>query len=157
MTETQQPVLDPETERKVAVFLFNRVWDLLDAGDARSADETDEMINAAHASRWHWGQLGGTQRILVGEWQVSRAYAAAGLGADAVRHADRALTMMQTSSDFPAWLVASVHEGRARALLAAGDRAAAVDAYATAQEALAKETDDEERELIGSQMAELGL
>ncbi len=61
-------VLDSAAQRKVAVALFNRVWDLLDSGDGRSADETAEMLDAAHASRYLWRRMGGEEQAIVGEW-----------------------------------------------------------------------------------------
>jgi hypothetical protein len=150
-------VLDHDSQRQVAVALFNRVWDLLDAGDARSADATDEMIDAAHASRFLWRLIGGVEQAIVGEWQISRVYAAAGLGAEAVRHADISLALLEGDPDVPDWLPASVHEGRARAFLAAGEPEAAVLAHATAHAALLDIADPEDRELIAAQLAELGL
>ena len=150
-------VLDHDSQRQVAVALFNRVWDLLDAGDARSADATDEMIDAAHASRFLWRQIGGVEQAIVGEWQISRAYAAAGLGHEAVRHADTSLALLEGDPDVPDWLPASVHEGRARAFLAAGEAESAALAHASAHAALLDIADPEDRELIAAQLAELGL
>jgi hypothetical protein len=157
MAESHEPVLDAETQRKVAVALFNRVWDLLDAGEARGSDATAEMIDAAHASRYLWRQIGGVEQAVVGEWQISRTYAAAGLGAEAVRHAEESLVLLQTDGEIPDWVTASVHEGRARAYLAAGDLESAARAYAEAQAAIAELADPEDRALIEAQLAELPL
>jgi hypothetical protein len=49
--------LDPADQRLLAGHLFNRVWVLLEKPD-RSAADDDEMVHAAHASRYHWGQAG---------------------------------------------------------------------------------------------------
>jgi hypothetical protein len=160
MTETPEhaePLLDPARQRQVAVALFNRVWDLLDAGDARSADATDEMIDAAHASRFLWRQIGGVEQAIVGEWQISRTYAAAGLGHEAVRHAQTSLALLESDPDVPDWLAASVHEGRARAFLAAGEAEAAALAAASAHAALLDIEDPDDRALVAAQLAELGL
>ena len=154
---SDQPVLDHDTQRTVAVALFNRVWDLLDAGDARGADATAEMIDAAHASRYLWRTIGGVEQAIVGEWQISRTYAAAGLGAEAVRHAEVSLSLLRADPHPVDWVAASVHEGRARAYLAAGDQTSAMSAYADAQTALAAIADDEDRGLVASQLAELRL
>ena len=141
----------------MAVALFNRVWDLLDAGDARSADATDEMIDAAHATRFLWRQIGGVEQAIVGEWQISRTYAAAGLGHEAVRHAQTSLALLESRpSDVPDWLPASVHEGRARAYLAAGDGAAASAAPARPRRC-STIADPDDRALVAAQLAELGL
>ena len=39
--------------KQFADDLFNQTWNLIDKQD-RSPAETDRMINAAHASRYHW-------------------------------------------------------------------------------------------------------
>ena len=46
-----------DLHKKFAVELFNRTWDLLDKED-RTQEEADTMIHAAHASRYHWGEIG---------------------------------------------------------------------------------------------------
>jgi len=149
-------VVDAATQRRIAVALFNRVWDLLDAGDARSPEEDLEMVDAAHASRYLWRRIGGAEQAVVGEWQISRAYAAAGLGDEAVRHADLALSMLaDAEGELPDWIAASVHEGRARAFLAAGDGPSASASIAEAARLAARIADPEDRDLVEAQIAEL--
>jgi hypothetical protein len=157
MAVDPQEILDPAQQRQLASSLFNRVWDLLDLGDSRSADQTAEMIDAAHASRYLWRQIGGREQAVVGEWQISRAYASAGLGSEAVRHAELSEQLLGDGLDCSDWIPASVHEGMARALLAAGDHTAARALAASAFVALDRIADPEDRELIASQLAELNL
>jgi DNA-binding transcriptional MerR regulator len=56
MTAPSAPV-DVADRRQLAVDLFNHVWTLLERSD-RSPLEDDEMLHAAHASRYHWGEVG---------------------------------------------------------------------------------------------------
>jgi hypothetical protein len=157
MTPAPEEILDAAQQKQLASSLFNRVWDLLDAGDSRTADQTAEMIDAAHASRYLWRQLGGKEQAVIGEWQISRAYASAGLGSEAVRHAELSEQLLGDGLDCSDWIPASVHEGMARALLAAGDHTAARALAASAVVALDRIADPEDRELIRSQLAELNL
>lgn len=60
-------------ERKLAASLFNHVWDLMEKKN-RTIEENDRMIHAAHASRYHWGNVGEPVNLARGEWQVSRVY-----------------------------------------------------------------------------------
>jgi hypothetical protein len=46
-------VPEPDDERQVAADLFNRTWVLLETPDRTSAQD-EEMVHAAHASRFHW-------------------------------------------------------------------------------------------------------
>jgi hypothetical protein len=45
--------LDAADHRRLGVALFNHTWTLIAKPD-RTPAETDEMIHAAHASRYHW-------------------------------------------------------------------------------------------------------
>ena len=151
------PILDPETQRSVAARLYNRTWDLLDLGDSRTDAQTHEMVDVAHASNWHWSQIGGLEQAVVGEWLISRVNAAAGYGEAAVRHAQRAFTLLHSGDGLPDWLEASVQEGLARAHLAEGDRDAAEFAFHAATDALDSITEADDRALIAGQLAQLGL
>jgi hypothetical protein len=84
---------------------------------------------------------------------VSRCCAAIGAGPLSVQYADAALDRLEPST--PAWLVASLHEGRARAAAAVADAAERDRQVALAQEALARETDAEDRAVIEQQLADL--
>ena len=46
-----------QAHRWFAVELNNRAWDLVEATE-RSPDETDEMIDSAHAACLHWRAVG---------------------------------------------------------------------------------------------------
>ena len=79
-----------KTHRGFAVSLFNRVWELLEKPD-RSANDDIEMLNAAHASLYHWLQIGEAKNFSIGEWQLSRVYAT--LRRATFRHVDGARAM----------------------------------------------------------------
>ena len=117
--------LDPATQRALAVSLFNRVWELLEKGD-RSAADDQELVNAAHASRYHWTSIGTPRHLAIGDWQISRVYSTLGRAEPAVVHARLALDNARLATEEP-WLLASAYEGLARSYAAAGDRAAAAE------------------------------
>jgi hypothetical protein len=54
---TEEKISTREEHRKFAVGLFNLTWSLLDKKD-RTREEDDKMVHAAHASRYHWGEIG---------------------------------------------------------------------------------------------------
>jgi hypothetical protein len=82
--------LEAERQRQLAKDLFNRVWALLEA-ESRSPEEVDEMIHAAHASRYHWAQVGEPVNLARGEWQISRVYSVLGRAEPALWHGRRCL------------------------------------------------------------------
>jgi hypothetical protein len=149
-------VLDPETERRVAAALYNHVWDLLETPD-RTPVQDEALLHAAHASRWHWGVIGGPEQKIVGDWLLSRAYAAAARGGEAVHYARMASAGCDAFPEAPDWLAASTAEGMARALLADGDVSAAREWRDRTTAGLAEIADPEDRELIAGQLAELDV
>ena len=88
MTDPAPVSLDAATERAEAAALFNRAWELLELPD-RTPEQTDELIHAAHASRYYWGRTGDSVRAARGEWQCSRVYATLGRAEPALWHARR--------------------------------------------------------------------
>lgn len=81
---------EAQLHRKLAVDLFNFVWELLEKKD-RTPEEDDTMIHAAHASRYHWGKAGGPVDLARGEWQIARVYTVLGRAEPAHYHALRCL------------------------------------------------------------------
>lgn len=110
--------------RQLGVDLFNHTWTLLER-DERTTDEDDEMLGAAHASRYHWSKASteATHQAR-GEWQLARVYAVLGRGEPAVHHARRCLEWCGRG-EVEDWDVAFAHEAIARAYRAAGDDARA--------------------------------
>ena len=102
-----------EEHKKLAINLFNLTWSLLDKKD-RTREENDKMIHAAHASRYHWGEVGTPLEFERGEWQISRVYSVLGRGEPALYHAKRCLEICKENNigDFD---IAFAYEAMARA------------------------------------------
>jgi hypothetical protein len=130
-----------KTHRKFAADLFNRVWDLMEA-ENRSEAEVQEMIHTAHASRYHWGEIGGPTQFARGEWQISRVYSILGYGEAALRHAEYCLMWCERES-IGAFDLAFAHEALARAynILQQEDKK---DMHLRIAEKIGDEIDDEE-------------
>jgi len=106
--------------KRFAVDCFNGAWDLLDKND-RTQEGIDKMIHCAHASRYHWGEVGEPLNLERGEWQISRVYAVLGRVEPALYHAKRCLEIVQENNigDFD---LAFAFEAMARANKVAGNR-----------------------------------
>jgi hypothetical protein len=138
--------LTHEQQRKLAADLFNFAWTLIDKAD-RTAEEAETMINAAHASLFHWSRVGTGKNLAIGEWQVSRAYAVAGRPEPALHHAERAAGLARDHAPEPFFLAYGC-EALARAHALAGD-AAAFDRAVSEANAHAEKIDKaEDRELF---------
>jgi DNA-binding transcriptional MerR regulator len=149
--------LDGGMHRRLAAALFNHVWTLLEKAD-RTPAETDEMIHAAHASRFHWSRADGTQAVNLGrgEWQCSRVYAVLGRGEPALWHARRCLSYVDAAGDAAAdWDRPAAFEALSRAHAVSGDPAAAADWKAKALAGLDSIGDRDERETIENDIGTL--
>jgi DNA-binding transcriptional MerR regulator len=146
--------LDAAARRQLAVDLFNHVWTLLEIPH-RTADQDDEMLHAAHASRYHWGEVGNAANRARGEWQCSRVYSVLGRAEPAIHHARRCLELCETNL-LRDWDLAAAWEAIARASLVAGDGDALRRALREARVALEGIADAEDRRLIESDLDQLG-
>ena len=110
-----------EDHRKFAVNLFNMTWSLLDKKD-RTEEEDNKMIHAAHASRFHWGEIGTPLEVERGEWQISRVYSVLKRNEPALYHARRCLEICKENNigDFD---IAFAYEAMARAYAVLGKKA----------------------------------
>ncbi len=154
MTTTPAPTeIDPATRRTLAVDLFNHTWTLLEKPD-RTPEQDDEMIHSAHASRYHWGEIGEPVNLARGEWQCSRVYAVLGRSEPALWHARRCVAIYEANG-IAGWDIASGYEAMARAWLTAGDLAEVAVWKAKAQAALDLVEDPDDREVIEGDLATL--
>ncbi len=124
---------EKEFYRRTAAACFNRAWEHLEKNHLDSKEKA-EMLHFAHASRYHWGVLGGARQQAVGDWQVARAYAALG---------DSELSLMSALSSLSLCekkrideLIPSAMEGLARAYATAGDWSNATKLIGVAREKL---------------------
>jgi hypothetical protein len=143
-----------EQHRRLAVDLFNHVWTLLQL-EARTPAQDDEVVHAAHASRYHWGIAGTAKNLVRGEWQVSRVYAELGRPEPALHHARRCFELARAAEDLEDWDLPFAHEALARAHLVAGDREASAREAARARELAAVVEDPEDRALLDADLASL--
>jgi DNA-binding transcriptional MerR regulator len=144
---------DAEEQRRLAADLFNLVWTLLETPD-RTAEQDERMLHAAHASRFHWGEIGEPVNRARGDWQVSRVYAVLGRDEPALYHAQRCFDVCRANGiqDFD---LAFAYEALARANTVAG-RSDDAAAYARlARQAGEHISEQEEREIFFSDLAGL--
>ncbi|HTR70495.1 MAG TPA: hypothetical protein VMH41_09760 [Mycobacteriales bacterium] len=140
--------------RALASGYFNAAWDLIDL-DPRTAEQDRDMIGIALASRQHWIEAGGTPtHLATSDWQVAHAASLAGFGELAMTFALAAVERAE-SNPVPDWLVASAHEGLARAYASVGDVAGYEREAATTRELLEKVSDPDNRDLVAGQLASI--
>ena len=102
-----------EWHKKEAIDNFNGTWDLIDK-EHRTHEEMIDMLHKAHASRYHWGQVGTPLHFLRGEWQISRVYALVGMAESAILHGKESLRLCR-ENDIGDFDLAFAYESIARA------------------------------------------
>ena len=138
-------------ERDVAKDCFNGTWSLLERTD-RSPDDDARMVHMAHASTYHWSNVGTEVNRVRGEWQCSRVYAVLGRVEPALFHAHRALDICERAgiADFD---IAFCYEALARAYAIAGDNEQKEHWLAEARAALDGIAEEEDRSLVEADLA----
>ncbi len=142
-----------EIHLKTAKKCFNEAWDYLDKKN-RDANDEQQMLHLAHASRYHWGFVGTARNFAVGDWQISRVYAVLKEPNLALHFAKSAVEISQKnnlSENLP-----SAYEGMARAYAVAKDFKSARNYISKAREQLEKATgmDAEDKKVYSDQIRE---
>jgi tetratricopeptide (TPR) repeat protein len=146
--------MDVDEQRRLAATLFNRVWTLLESRRGRAED--DEMLHAAHASRFHWGEVGSAAQQARGEWQCARVYAVLGRAEPALHHAGRCLDLCREhAAEMEAFDEPIAREALARALVVAGRNEEARAELAEARRLLEAVDDPEDREIVERDLGEV--
>jgi hypothetical protein len=135
----------------LAAECFNATWDLLEK-ESRTSEETDRMLDLAHASRWHWTQTEECtpRNLAVGAWQLSRVCAVTGYLDEAFHHAEVSLAISKDNDLSP------FYQGFAYEALARSAPTADRDVYLAAAKELASHVDDEhDRAALLADLAEV--
>lgn len=142
---------DPECQRAFARQTNQLVWTLL-SDDHRTPEVDDAMLDAAHASAYHWSTVGAAVEATRAQWLISQVNAVLGRPAAATHHAARALQVCEAAGlgDFD---IAYAYEAVARAAALGGDAETAASWRAKAAEAGAAIAADEDRVLFESDLA----
>lgn len=145
MSEVEKYTQD-EAHKMFARKLNGKTWELLEKQDL-SELEDELMVHTAHASNYHWLQVGSGLNHQRGEWLIARTYSVLGLAEAALRHANRCLDLTEKHADMlEDFDLAFAYEGAARANAVASKNDEAQKYIQLAQEAGDKIGDKEDRE-----------
>jgi hypothetical protein len=148
MSTEQSIYTEAEAHRYFAQACNHQVWELAAKPDRTSKDEA-EMVDAAHASLFHWRYAGTVVHQQRGEWLISNVYTLLGLGENALRHAERCLALTANhKAEMADFDIAYAYLGMARAHAILGHRADAQKYLLLAEEAGKAVAADEDREIF---------
>ena len=145
MTEKEEKYTLKEANLKFAKMLNGETWGLLEDQD-RTPDEDALMVHTAHASLYHWLQVGNVVNQQRGEYMLARVYAAAGIPGEAVRYGQHCIRLsldhVNEMADFD---LPFAYECLARAHACAGNREQALRYIAESESAGAHIADPEDK------------
>ena len=152
MTSRTESVFDVEIAHQYfAKKLNGEVWDLLEK-ESRTPAEDALMMHAAHASLYHWMQVGTVVNHQRGEWLIARVYSVLAMPTEALWHAQKCLTLTETHptqmADFD---IAFAYEGIARAYAVANNHIKAKHFNELALQAGNAIADEEDRRIFFSE------
>jgi hypothetical protein len=138
---------DPKAwARYFAMASNNRAWELA-AQAQRTESESREMLDAAHASAFHWNAVGTDLNRMRARYLVAEVHALLGLGPSALALATEALSYFE-DVEAPDWERAYLLVIHAHAAAAAGDETAHAASYEAAESALERIDDHEDRRIV---------
>jgi len=140
-------------ERALAPRAFNRTWELLDA-DGLTREQEEEMLAATLAQRYLWYRVGDARNRAIADWQVSRVAAVLGYADLARRFGERSLEVSIENALDP-FVTGFAHEAIARAAADVDDVETFTENVAAARALLAEVEDDEDRDLLAADLAEM--
>ena len=146
----KEPVISAEQHRQLGTDLFNYTWTLIDKQD-RTAEDDDEMIRVAHASAYHWRQVGQPLNFARSDWLLSRVYALLGRPEAAIYHGRRSLDicLAEKIGDFD---LAFAYEALARANAISGRPDQAQAYLAQAREAGQQIEEEDDRQYFFAEL-----
>lgn len=146
MAKTPEDTKPESWQRFFAASANNQAWALAELPGNRVDKLT--LLNAAHASAWHWQAAGNElnrQRSLM---LLAQAHAMAGLGQSALLYAEEMRCYFLAEPSTPDWEIAFTHAIHANAAHAAGKPEQHQQSYALAQSAIAAIVDPEDRAIV---------
>jgi hypothetical protein len=133
--------------RKFGAMGNNRAWAL--SVSSRSDAEDQEMLSAAHASAWHWSQVGTELNRMRAVTLLAEVHALRGFGRSAWAYAEQVQEYFLRVGAEP-WETALVHVVHAHAASVAGEIAAHRRSYELAAVAVPAIANEEERSIVAS-------
>jgi hypothetical protein len=101
MNEVEKTYSLEQAHRYFAVSCFNNCWKILE-NENRTKEDEETLEHLAHASLYHWMQVGKPINEQRGEWMLARVYTVIENKEKALHHANRCLelTIQQDLKDF---------------------------------------------------------
>ena len=146
MAKTPEDTKPESWHHFFAATANNQAWPLAEA--PRSQIDALALLNAAHASAWHWQAVGNEINRKRALMLLAQAHTACGFGQSALLYANEMRTFFLAEPSTPDWELAFTHAIHANAAHAAGETTLHESSYALAKSAIAAIKDEEDRGIV---------
>jgi len=151
---SMEPIaITDDQHRSLAIQTNGQAWSLIERVDQLGPDDRDQLLDAAHASAYHWRQAGTALHQLRAQWLLAKVNAELGNGQAALRHASRCAELTAAASDATDFDLAYAQEGLARAHAVAGDIERAQRFHAQATELMGAIANARDQEIALADLA----
>ena len=145
MSQTVESSDYQKWHKRFAIECNNRAWEL--SIQPRTPPQDREMLDMAHASAWHWAQIGPELNRMRATMLLAEVHALLGYDSTAYSYA-REMRTYFLNHDSPDWELAFTHTIYAHAAIVAGEVEEHHSAYNEANKALQLISDDEDRNIV---------
>lgn len=152
MTATETLDANP-WHKRFAAQANNRAWDLTTM--ARTPAQDREMLDAAHASAWHWDAIGTELNRMRATMLLAEVHALLGHGASAFEFAQTMHAYFVDNPQTPDWELAFAHAIQAHAAAVAGVSAIHRRAFDNASAAIQAIASAEDRAIVMKTFAQV--
>ena len=146
MSKTPEDTRLESWHRFFAVEANNEAWTLAEAPHSRV--DACALLNAAHASAWHWQAIGNVLNHKRALMLLAQAHAVAGLGQSALLYANEMRAYFLSEPSTPDWELAFTHAVHANAAYVANEHAQYESSYALAESAIRTLADEKDRAMV---------
>ncbi|QRP62847.1 hypothetical protein I6J77_11985 [Rhodanobacter sp. FDAARGOS 1247] len=146
MPKTPEDTSSDSWHRFFAAQANNEAWTLAEVSHSRV--NALALLNAAHASAWHWQAVGNVLNQQRAIMLLAQAHAVAGFGSSALLYANEMRAYFLSEPSTPDWELAFAHAIHANAAHAAGELAQHESSYASAESAIRTLADENDRVMV---------
>ena len=148
MTNKPSPEETALWQRRLAAQANNHAWSLADQ-DTRTADEDEDMLQAAHAAMYFWKISGNARNHAHAAQLLAHVYALLRLPNPAQYYHAKSSRFFESAENAP-WETAFVHVVAANVAYAAGQLATHRDSYSKAVQAIHNLADAEDQKILNA-------
>jgi tetratricopeptide (TPR) repeat protein len=144
-----------EFHKKIAVETNNAIWPVLDKENP-SEEELEDALDMAHASRYHWNEVGKPINLARADYMISRVASAMGRAESALHHAKRCLEITKDTG-VGDWDLAFAYEAMTRAYAVGKNREKFNECMEHTRKAISEIDNKQDKEIVQGELDKISF